>query len=151
MMGQKLIQLLTDNVLVQSKTDVPNDNWVNLTCNAIGSKDADAGPPAEAVAAVKALLIETTRMLPADKSLVPKTHLVEVWGVAALDPDDQIFLWLRDGAPAGITTELIDPGIFPKCNGPADLQPGDLHRKRNSAIIPASRRMRLPRKNWRHT
>ena len=116
-------------MLMQSKTDAPNDICVNLTCNTIGSKDANAGPPADAVAAVKALLIETTRMLPADKSLVPKTHLVEVWGVAALDPDDQIFLWLRDGAPAGITTELIDPGIFPKSNRPADLQPGDLHRK----------------------
>ena len=71
MMGEKLIQLLDDNVFMQSKADTPNDNWVNLTCNAIGSNDATAGPPADSVAAVNALLIETTRMVPADKSLVP--------------------------------------------------------------------------------
>ena len=30
-------------------------------------------------------------------------------------------------APTGITTHLLDPGIFPECAKPVDLQPQDLH------------------------
>ena len=41
--------------------------------------------------------------------------------------DDQIFIWLRDGAPTGITAQLHDPCIFPECSRPADVQPQDLH------------------------
>ena len=46
--------------------------------------------------------------------------------LVAADPDDQILIWLRDGAPTGITSQLIDPGIFPQCSRPADVQPEDL-------------------------
>ena len=51
----------------------------------------------------------------------------EAWRAAASDPDSQIYLWLRDGAPTGIKSQLVDPGIFLKCPRPADLQPQDLH------------------------
>ena len=112
------MQLLTNNKIAQDKTDTPNDNWINLPCNATGSKDATARPPADAVAAVRAPLIETTRMLSADADVVHRkrvdAHVLEAWRVAAMDPDDQIFLWLRDGGPTGITSELRDPGKFPE-------------------------------------
>ena len=52
--------------------------------------------------------------------------LLEAWRLVASDPDDRIFIWLRDGAPTGITSQLIDPGIFPQCSRPADVQPEDL-------------------------
>ena len=53
--------------------------------------------------------------------------LLESCRIAAADPDDQIFIWLRDGAPTGITAQLHDPGLFPECSRPADVQPQDLH------------------------
>ena len=52
---------------------------------------------------------------------------LEAWRDAAGDPDHWVYKWLRDGAPAGITEHLKDPGIFPQCHRPADLQPQDLH------------------------
>ena len=60
-----------------------------------------------------------------------RTHidalLLESWRIAAADPDDQVFVWLRDGAPTGITAQFVDPGIFPTCSRPADVQPQDIH------------------------
>ena len=53
-------------------------------------------------------------------------YLLEAWRLVAADPDHQIFHWLRDGAPTGITQDLIDPGIFPACSRPAEVQPENL-------------------------
>ena len=53
-------------------------------------------------------------------------QLLEAWRAAAHDPDNQIYLWLRDGAPTGIKTALLDPGIFPTCHKPAEIEPQDL-------------------------
>ena len=54
-------------------------------------------------------------------------QLLEAWRSAAGDPDNHIHLWLRDGAPTGIKTQLIDPGTFPTCHKPAELEPQDPH------------------------
>ena len=54
-------------------------------------------------------------------------QLLEAWRAAARDPDNQVYLWLRDGAPTGIKTPLLDPGIYPNCYKPADIEPQDLH------------------------
>ena len=109
-----------------------DSSWVNVTCEAIGSAVPDSGPPSSAIAAVKALLINYTAMCltDAEKAMPSLTKidafLLEAWRLVAADPDDQIFIWLRDGAPTGITSQLIDPGIFPQCSRPADVQPEDL-------------------------
>ena len=54
-------------------------------------------------------------------------QLLEAWRAAASDPDSQVYMWLRDGGPTGITSRLVDPGTFPKCLRPVDLQPQGLH------------------------
>ena len=43
MMGGKLVQLLANNKIAQDKTDMPDDNWINLTCNAIDLKTQQRG------------------------------------------------------------------------------------------------------------
>ena len=40
-------------------------------------------------------------------------QLLEAWRAAAKDPNDQVSVWLKFGAPTGITSQLQDPGIFP--------------------------------------
>ena len=54
-------------------------------------------------------------------------QLLEAWRSAAGDLDHWVYKWLRDGAPAGIAEHIKDPGIFPVCLRPADLQPQDIH------------------------
>ena len=54
-------------------------------------------------------------------------QLLEAWRVAVGDPDHWVYKWLRDGAPAGIAEHIRDPGIFPQCPRPAELQPEDIH------------------------
>ena len=111
----------------------PEQSWVNITCKSIGSTTEGCGPPPSAIAAVKTLLEEYTSMYRSDaeRAMPARTlvdaYLLEAWRLAAADPDDQIFIWLRDGAPTGITAQLHDPGIFPECSRPADVQPQDLH------------------------
>ena len=53
--------------------------------------------------------------------------LLEAWRKAPGDPESQVYLWLTDGAPTGITSKLVEPGIFPACAKPADLEPEDVH------------------------
>ena len=53
--------------------------------------------------------------------------MLEAWRLVAGDPDHRVYKWLRDGAPAGITEVIKDPGIFPACPRPAELQPEDIY------------------------
>lgn len=118
-LGTKLKALLTGH-----------PSWITDTCDAIGST-TDLRPPPDAVAAVRNLLCEATHMTAADSSLPRLTdvdaHLLEAWRLAAGDPDDQVGPWLKHGSPAGIEAILQDPGIFPPCSKPAEMEPLDLH------------------------
>ena len=38
-----------------------------------------------------------------------------------------MFIWLTEGAPAGILYPIVDPGIFPETSGPSENRPEDLH------------------------
>ena len=131
-LGQQIRALLQQNTEMHRAEGKLDTSWVNATCDAIGSEEPGAAPPPSAVAAVKALLIELTAMTMTDaqKAMPSLTdvdaYLLEAWRVAAADPDHQIFPWLRDGAPTGITQDLIDPGIFPACSRPAEVQPENL-------------------------
>ena len=77
------------------------------------------------------LIVEMSSIKVEDATLVRRTkvdaQLLKVWRSAAFDLDDQVEIWLSKGGPAGITTHLLDPGIFPACATLADLQPQDLH------------------------
>ncbi len=91
---------------------------VMQTCSLIGTLDETARPPPEAVAAVEKLLIQFTNASGADETqLSAKTRinaiLWEDWHSSAKDPDDQIFPWLTQGAPAGILSHPLDARIFP--------------------------------------
>ena len=78
-----------------------------MTCDAIGSSDDDAGPPADAVAAIKAMLIEMTGMVVEDEPGPRLTKvdacLLEAWRVASGDPDDQVG-WIGRVKECGLTT-----------------------------------------------
>ena len=39
--------------------------------------------------------------------------LLESWRLASMDPDDQPTRWLVEGAPAGLTSDIVDRGVFP--------------------------------------
>ena len=54
-------------------------------------------------------------------------QLLEAWRLASGDPDHWAYKWLGDGAPAGIVEHIKDPGIFPVCPRPAELQPEDIY------------------------
>ena len=131
-LGQELRTLLQQNTDMHEAAGTTESSWVNVTNDAIGSEVPGASPPPSAIAAVKALLIEITAMTmtDAERAMPALTsvdaYLLEAWRKVAHDPDHQIFKWLRDGAPTGIKQDLIDPGIFPACNRPAEVQPENL-------------------------
>jgi hypothetical protein len=58
--------------------------------------------------------LETTPLATVD------VELLEIWRRAAGDPDDQPTKWLIEGAPAGLTSEIVDRGIFPLYDPEAD-------------------------------
>ena len=135
-LGGALRNMLRDNTAEHARFGTPSKSWVNTTCDAIGSDDPDSGPPPSAVAAVGPLLEEWIGMVRSEDERQNQcrtrrtnvdAHLLEAWRAASPDPDSQIYLWLTDGSPTGITSPLIDPGIFPEVSRPADMQPQDLH------------------------
>ena len=129
-LGYKLRELITTNSDHHTAAGTDEQSWVNITCASIGS--ADVVPPPSAVAAVKALLIEMTAMTltDAERAMPALTlvdaHLLEAWRRIAADPDHEIFKWFRDGAPAGIKQPILDPGIFPSVDKPAETEPEHL-------------------------
>ena len=132
-LGAKLMELICNNEQQHIASGTIGKSWISQTCDAIGSTDSDAGPPPDAVAAVKSMLIEMTGMVPEDFKTPRRTrvdaHLLEAWRVAAGDPDDQVGKWMLVGAPTGIEAPVLDPGIFPPCNKPAEMQPQDIFTK----------------------
>jgi len=135
-LGTLIMDLIMSNERKHTSEDTLNESWISRTCNAIGSTDPDAGPPPDAVAAVKSMLIEATGMVRDDIGARRLTkvdaHLLEAWRVASGDPDDQAGKWLLVGAPTGIEAPVLDPGIFPPCLKPAEMNPLDIFTKRHS-------------------
>ena len=107
------------------------DSWVYQACKIIGSKKEEKKrPPAQAVEAVKALIVKHVQP-PEAHDHIPLTLidaiLLEAWRVAAKDPDDPVGPWLKTGGPAGILIQALCPEIFPDVAAPADWMPEDLH------------------------
>jgi len=130
-LGQSIQDVLRADLEAHRPVDTLDQSWVYMSCKVVGSKKEDKlRPPADAVAAVEAVLIEHTN--PPDSSnhtplTLIKAFLLEAWRVAAKDPDDQVGSWLKEGGPAGIILQPKDPGIFPDVSAPADWMPDDLH------------------------
>ncbi len=69
------MDLITDNEKRHLAAGTVKNSWISVTCDAVGSKDDMAGPPADAVAAVKAMLTEMIGMLPEDHPAPKKTKV----------------------------------------------------------------------------
>ena len=71
----------------------------------------------------------TTEEFKVPKRTLVDGRLLEAWRVTAGDPDDQAAMWMLVGAPTGIEVPVLDPGIFPPCSKPAEMQPQDIFTK----------------------
>ena len=115
--GKQLRELMTANTKLNDDKGTPAASWVNVTCESVGTSDSSCKPPPDAVEAVRRLLIEATGMTGADANTPRLTnvdaYLLDAWRIAARDPEVYVGAWLKDGAPAGITMPIHDPGIFP--------------------------------------
>ena len=131
-MGKDIRSALLANLEQYRSMQKPQDAWIAKTCICIGSEDHTLRPPPEAVDAIRDIIRKHTRQCTPDDSYSHPTRtnihawLLESWRVAAKDPDDQIYTWLTQGAPAGILHAPKDPGIFPDCSAPSEMEPGDL-------------------------
>ena len=108
---RELIQFNEDSHTVANSLD---QSWISTTMNAIGSEDAEAGPPAEAIKAVKELISETCNCIPSDnraKLTKVDADLLEAWRAAASHPANHIAKWMGIGASAGIINPIPDPGF----------------------------------------
>lgn len=131
--GRRMYAAIRETLVADHKTNedqgTPEQSWVSVTCKAIGSKE-ERVPPEAAIEAVRAIMVRYTAAVPAGSSFVHLTevdaHLLEAWRKAAGDPDDQVFQWLTQGAPAGVLDAIKDPGIFPDTSGPSAMDPDDL-------------------------
>ena len=85
-LGDMLLDLTMNNERQHMETDTLHESWISVTCSSIGSNDDGAGPPADAITAVKSMLIEMTGMVPEDTPAPRKTDvdacLLEAWRVA---------------------------------------------------------------------
>ena len=128
-LGKRLCELLNANTSQHDSEGASATSWVSIACDAIGSSDPTCEPPAEGVVAVRKLLVEATNMTEADANTVRLTkvdaQLLEACRVASSDPENQVGLLLKGGAPAGIFLPIVDPGISPSCPRPSDVQPED--------------------------
>jgi len=95
----------------------PASSWIDATCATIGApKESKPAPPTDAIAAVKAILIKYIGMVNYDSAPLTKVdgHFLRQWQRTAGDPDGIAANWMVDGAPMGVTEQLLDPGIFPQ-------------------------------------
>ena len=137
-LGDALMGIIMENEHRHQAAGTEQNSWIARTCSAIGSDDAAAEPPADAVSAVKAMLIEMTGMAAQDSAAPRRTKvdapLLEAWRIASGDPDDHAGKWMLVGAPSGIEVPVIDPGIFPPCYKPAELEPQDVFTKNHGGF-----------------
>lgn len=137
-LGAAIRTLLNDDTAIHVAQGTHNASWVNMTCDALGSDDPKRGPPPlqpwrRCATYYGNSLISQASTFERHASQFQQramldAQLHEAWRAAAGDPDSHIYLWLRDGAPTGIRNHVVDPGIFPTCHRPADLEPQDLRR-----------------------
>ena len=129
-LSTKLRELIMFNEDSHNVADTLDQSWISTTMAAIGSEGAEAGPPADAISAVKELLSEMCSLSRSDnfdRLTNVDAPLLEAWRKAASHPDTYIAKWMVTGAPAGILNPIPDPGIFPTCSKPATSEPLDLH------------------------
>lgn len=101
------------------------DAWFDRTCACIGSYELRRPP--DAIENVRAILRRTLSNWNEKPSMSGiDADLLESWRAAAKDIDDQIFIWLPEGGPAGILHAPVGLGIFPDCPGPLGNNPADL-------------------------
>jgi hypothetical protein len=100
---------------------------VDKFTSAIGSEDEDPGPSADELAKIRQCLCEVLNFsepMPEHNPSHPTPIdyvLLERWVELAQDPDDQVCLWLRQGAPAGLSCEPESRGIFPLVSDTPDF------------------------------
>ena len=97
----ELQHLESEHLLPTSKS------WVDIMYDSLG-KDNDAPAPAEAVKAVRDIIIKHCgEGTPPEWSSAERTsidvQLLEAWRVAAKDPESAVARWLAGWTPAGIT------------------------------------------------
>ena len=134
-LGDAFRDALVKDRLHHQQNGTPEQSWINLTCDAIGFEPSEGEeaklPPSAAIEEFKRIMAMYTKAILADPRFTRLTnidaHLLESWLRAAGDPDDQVFLWLTEGAPAGILYPIVDPGIFPETSEPSENRPEDLH------------------------
>ncbi len=77
-----------------------NPAWIHTTCDLVGTTVLDARPPPAAILAVKSLLMTHLGCDGLDSSTLTRINskLLGSWRKCSGDPDDQVELWLKDGA-----------------------------------------------------
>jgi len=110
---------------------VSNPQWVTRTIDVIGKDESAIGIIDEPVRAVRTLLCDflgckNDQAISNEKcSTSIRAHLLEAWRALACDPDDQVFLWLTEGTPAGIRVHPVDRGIFPSVDAADEWENGE--------------------------
>ena len=96
-----------------------NEDARNRCLKSVGSSEAEPGPTAEQIAKLRDLLLQKFPC-PSEMRGQAQNSLLQaglLWSLARKlgDPDaDTIYDWLANGAPAGISVPILDPGnIFP--------------------------------------
>lgn len=112
--------------LLQSELEA-NPVLLARCIDAIGSVDPDAGPTDQDLSIARrklGALLNTTETDPLDSREHDCTlcaGLLAAWAGAAQDPDVAVPRWLREGAPAGITSHPQACGIFPPAEEDAGI------------------------------
>ena len=108
-LGQKLMAAL-----------VNNPEWIETTCNPIGTQDEMIRPPLEAIVAIRNIIAEHTSGARPDNQTTRRTkadaHLLEAWRAGDKDPEHLMLSWLTIGTPAGILHSPVEVGVFPDCS-----------------------------------
>ena len=92
----------------------------------VGVDGDEAGPTKEMTEAARHAIFKTLNSdviedLASPDLPTPIQHsLLAAWRRCASDPDDQVDIWLREGAPAGLARLPLERGIFPAI--PEDLR-----------------------------
>ena len=76
-LGGVLMEIIMDNERQHLEKGTVHQSWIALTCDSIGSECEDAGPPTDAIAAIKSMLIEMTGMVAEDNPEKPKTKVAD--------------------------------------------------------------------------
>ena len=110
------------HILKQTLDD--HTEWIEQTCNAIGTNDEEriasgleiVRPPAEAISEIRRQIVEHAADTTPPKVTAKRTnvdaHLLEVWRPGAKDPETEVFEWLTVVGPMGILHTPKNVRIF---------------------------------------